>query len=74
LDLSDPWLASTLAVAWKAHLTAVPTDAANIQASVTGLKTVADLVQYYNGMAPIVNNARVLARQQRVAAPKQPVP
>jgi phospholipase C len=74
LDLSDPWLASALAVAVKAHLTAAPADAANIQARATGLKTVADLVQYYNDMTPIVNNARVLARQQRVAARKQTVP
>jgi phospholipase C len=74
LDLSDPWLASALAAAVKAHLTVAPADAANIQARVTGLKTVADLVQYHNDMAPIVSNARVLARQQRVAARKQPVP
>jgi phospholipase C len=73
LNLSDPWLASTLAVAMKAHIEAVPADAASIQARVFGLKTVGDLAQYYNEMTPIISNARAVARQQKVAARKQPV-
>jgi phospholipase C len=73
LDLSDPWLASTLAVAIKAHIEAVPADAESIKARGFGLKTVADLAQYYKDITPIVNNARVLARQQKVAARKPPV-
>ena len=72
LDLSDPWLASTLAVAIKAHIEAVPADAANIRARAFGLMTVGDLAQYYQDITPIINNARVLARQQKVAARKQP--
>jgi phospholipase C len=74
LDLSDPWLASTLAVAMKAHMQAVPADAASIQARVAGLKTGGDLAQYYNDITPIINSARVLARAQKVAARKQLVP
>ena len=35
-----------------------------------GLKTVEDLAQYYKDITPIVQNARVLARQQKVAARK----
>ena len=72
LDLSDPWLASTLAVAIKAHIEAVPADAANIRARAFGLMTVGDLALYYQDITPIINNARVLARQQKVAARKQP--
>jgi hypothetical protein len=71
LDLSDPWLASALAVAIKAHIEAAPADAANIKARGFGLKTVEDLAQYYKDMTPIVQNARVQARQQKVAARKQ---
>jgi len=71
LDLSDPWLASALAVAIKAHIEAAPADAANIKARGFGLKTVEDLAQYYKDFTPIIHNARVLARQQKVAARKQ---
>jgi phospholipase C len=67
LDLNDPWLSSALAVAVKAHMEATPADAANIKARGFGVKTVADLAQYYNEMAPVVQNARVLARQKKVA-------
>lgn len=70
LDLNDPWLSSALAVAIKAHMEAVPTDAANIKTRGFGLKTVQDLAQYYKDITPIVQNARVLARQQNVAARK----
>jgi hypothetical protein len=73
LNLSDPWLASTLAVAIKAHLEAVPADHANIKARAFGLKTIGDLAQYHNEITPVINNARVLARRQKVAARKQPV-
>jgi hypothetical protein len=69
LNLSgNPWLRATLAVAMKAHIEAVPADAANIQARVAGLQTVADLDQYYNDITPILSNARAQARQRRVAA------
>jgi hypothetical protein len=71
LDLSDPWLASALAVAIKAHIEAVPADAANIKARGFGLKTVEDLAQYHKDITPIIHNARVRARQQKVAARKQ---
>jgi len=71
LDLSDPWLASALAVAIKAHIEAVPTDAAKIKARGFGLKTVDDLAQYYKEITPIIENARVLARTRKVAARKQ---
>src|ERR1017187_9655974 len=70
LDLNDPWLSSALAVAIKAHMEAVPTDAANIKTRGFGLKTVQDLAQYHKDITPIVQNARVLARQQNVAARK----
>ena len=70
LDLNDPWLSSALAVAIKAHMEAAPADAANIKARGFGLKTVEDLAQYYKDITPIVQNARVLARQQNVAARK----
>ena len=74
LNLSDPWLASTLAVAIKAHLEAAPaTDHANIKARAFGLKTIGDLAQYHKEITPVVTNARLLARQQKVAARKQPV-
>jgi phospholipase C len=73
LDLSDPWLASALAVAIKAHIEAAPAEAANIKARGFGLKTVEDLAQYYKDITPIVHNARLAARQQKVAARKQPV-
>lgn len=73
LSLDDPWLASALAVAIKAHIEAVPADAANIRARGFGLKTVGDLAQYYADITPIVANARTLARQRRIAARKQPV-
>ena len=73
LDLSDPWLASALAVAIKAHVEAAPADAANIKARGFGLKTVEDLAQYYKDITPIIQNARMLARQQKVAARKQVV-
>jgi hypothetical protein len=49
---------------------AAPADAANIKARGFGLKTVEDLAQYYKDITPIVQNARVLARQQKVAARK----
>ncbi len=74
LNLNDPWLASTLAVAMKAHIEATPANATSIQARVAGLKTVGDLAQYYDELTPIVSNARVLARQQKVAARKQLAP
>ena len=74
LNLNDPWLASTLAVAMKAHIQAAPANAASIQARVAGLKTVGDLAQYYDDLTPIISNVRVLARQQKVAARKQLVP
>jgi hypothetical protein len=70
LDLNDPWLSSALAVAIKAHMEAVPVDAANIKARGFGLKTVEDLAQYHKDITPIVQNARVLARQRKVAARK----
>jgi phospholipase C len=70
LDLNDPWLSSALAVAVKAHMEAAPADAANIKARGFGLKTVGDLAQYHKEMTPIVQNARVLARQRKVAARK----
>jgi phospholipase C len=74
LDLGDPWLASALAVAVKAHLEVAPAaDHANIKARAFGIKTVGDLAQYHNEITPVVNNARVLARQQKVAARKQRV-
>ena len=72
MDLRDPWLSSALAVAIKAHMEAAPADAANIKARGFGLKTVEDLAQYYKDITPIVQNARVLARQQKVAARKLP--
>jgi phospholipase C len=72
LDLKDPWVASTLAVAAKAHMEAAPADAANIKARALGLKTVGDLAQYNKDMTPVVENARAAARQQKVAARKQP--
>jgi phospholipase C len=72
LNLSDPWLASTLAVAVKAHLEAAPaTEHANIKARAFGLKTVGDLAQYHKEIMPVVENARALARQQKVAARKK---
>jgi phospholipase C len=71
LDLNDPWLASTLAVAIKAHMEAAPADAANIKARGFALKTAEDLAQYHKDIAPIVQNARVLARQQKVAGRKE---
>jgi hypothetical protein len=74
LDLSDPWLASTLAVAVKAHIEAVPADAANIRARAFGLKTVGDLAQYYKDMTPIVTSAKALARAHKVAIRKQLAP
>ena len=73
LNLNDPWLASALAVAIKAHMEAVPADAANIKARGFRLKTVEDLAQYHKDITPIVQNARLLARQVKVAARKQPV-
>jgi hypothetical protein len=71
LNLSDPWLASALAVAIKAHMEAVPADAANIKARGFGLKTIEDLAQYHKDITPIVQNARLLARQKKVAARKE---
>jgi hypothetical protein len=70
LNRDDPWLASALAVAVKAHIEAAPTGAANIRARAFQLKTVEDLAQYYKDLAPIVSNARAQARQQKVAARK----
>jgi hypothetical protein len=64
-------LASALAVAIKAHIEAAPADAATIRARGFGLKTVDDLAQYYKDLTPIVQNARVLARQQKIVARKQ---
>jgi hypothetical protein len=73
LNLSDPWLASALAVAIKAHMEAAPADAANIKARGFRLKTVEDLAQYHQDITPIVQKARSLARQKKVAARQQPV-
>jgi phospholipase C len=73
LNLDDPWLASTLAVAIKAHIEAVPADAENIKARGFGLKTVGDLAAYYKEVTPIVNNAKTLARQKKLAARKQTI-
>ncbi len=70
LNLNDPWLASALAVAVKAHIEAVPAEAASIRARAFQLKTVEDLAQYYKDLTPIVSNARAQARQQKVAARK----
>ena len=72
LNLNDPWVASAIAVAVKAHVEAVPADAVNIRARGFGVKTVGDLAQYHSEIAPIVQDARTLARQQRIAARKQP--
>ena len=41
-SISDPWLAAGMAAATKAHMEAVPADAVNIQARVSGLKTLGD--------------------------------
>ena len=71
LNLNDPWLASALAVAIKAHIEAAPADAETIKARGFGLKTVEDLAQYNKDITPIIHNARVLSRQQKVAARKQ---
>ncbi len=68
LDLNDPWLASALALAIKAHIEAVPADAVAIKARGFALKTVGDLAQYYKDITPIVQTARVAARQKNVAA------
>jgi hypothetical protein len=73
LDLKDPWVASALAVAAKAHSEAAPTEAATIKARVFGAKTVGDLDAYVKDMTPVVNNARAVARTRKVAARKQPV-
>jgi hypothetical protein len=73
LDLSDPWLASALALAIKAHVEAAPAQAANIRARGFGLKTLEDLAQYWKDITPIVQNARVQARQQKVAARQRQV-
>ena len=73
LNLDDPWLAAALAVAAKAHVEATPADAANIKARAFGLKTVGDLAKYHDEMSPVVDKARVAARQLKVAARKQPV-
>ncbi len=70
LNLKDPWLASALAVAIKAHIEAVPADAAKIKARGFGLKTREDLAQYHKEITPIIHNARVLARTRKVAARK----
>jgi phospholipase C len=71
LNLADPWLASALAVAVKAHIEAAPAEAANIRARAFRLKTVGDLAQYNKDLTPIVSNARAQARQQKVAARKR---
>jgi hypothetical protein len=71
LNLDDPWLASALAVAVKAHIEAAPAEAANIRARAFRLKTVGDLAQYNKDLTPIVSNARAQARQQKVAARKR---
>jgi hypothetical protein len=71
LDLSDPWLASALAVAIKAHIEAVPADATKIKARGFGVKTVGDLAHYCQEIAPIVQTARVAARTRKVAARRQ---
>jgi hypothetical protein len=73
LNRNDPWLASTLAVAVKAHREAVPTEAANIKARAFGLKTIGDLAQYYKDIMPIVTKTKALARLRKVAARRQPV-
>ena len=59
-----------MALAIKAHIEAAPADADNIKARGFGLKTVKDLAQYHSDITPIVQNARVVARQQKVAARK----
>jgi phospholipase C len=69
-SISDPWLISALAVAVKTHIEAAPADAANIQARAVGLKTYGDLARYFQEVTPLINSARVQARQQRVAARK----
>jgi len=51
-----------------AHIEAVPADEANIKARAFGIKTAGDLAQYHKEITPVVNNARVLARQRKVAA------
>ncbi len=70
LNLRDPWLASALAVMIKAHIEAVPADAAKIKARGFGLKTREDLAQYHKEITPIIHNARVLARTRKLAARK----
>jgi phospholipase C len=70
LNLNDPWLSSALATAIKAHMEAVPADAQSIQARGFGVKTVGDLQQYHAEFTPIVQKAKVAARQQKVAARK----
>jgi phospholipase C len=69
LNLDDPWLASAV----KAHIEAAPVEAPNIRARAFKLKTVGDLAQYFKDMTPVVQNARVRARQQRVTARKMSV-
>lgn len=71
LNLSDPWLASALAVAIKAHIEAVPADAAKIRARGFGLESVEELAQYVKDITPIIRDARVVARKRKVAARKQ---
>ncbi|HEY4029872.1 MAG TPA: alkaline phosphatase family protein [Caulobacteraceae bacterium] len=73
LDLTNSWLSAALAVAAKAHIEAVPADAATIPGRVFGVKTVGDLAAYYDEVTPIISNAKVLARQKRVALRKQTV-
>jgi phospholipase C len=68
LNLNDPWLASALAVAIKAHAEAVPAEADDIRARGFALKTVDDLSKYYDEIKPIVEKARTFGRQQRIAA------
>jgi phospholipase C len=70
LNRDDPWLASALAVAVKAHIAAVPTDAEAIKARVFGLKTVGDLAQYHNDVVPILTAARAKSRAAKVGARK----
>ncbi len=73
LNLDDPWVASALALAVKAHVEAAPADAANIRARGFAVKTVGDLAAYHKEFSPIVQNAQAAARQRKLAARKQPV-
>jgi hypothetical protein len=66
--ITDGWLISTLGIALKAHVEAMPADSATIKSRVIALKTVGDLSQYFQDVLPIIKNKQAQARQQRVAA------